>query len=189
MTLISFAASFFSTIMFSKLNDLLFKDSEPKNIWMPILIEILMIIVFQGMIIIDFYFGQRVATDIRKEKFDWDRCADTLAKDCAMILMTFVVVILAVGSEAVGLKTEIFGLTLSLSVVLTGVLSLIWFLGIGFEFGSIGRHIQTLTGSKPQIFVLFDELVRIVRRKAIDKAAGLSFKPKENEENNNTDSN
>lgn len=189
ITLISFVASFFSTIILTKLNDIFFKNADPQYIWTPIVLETLMIVIFHFMITIDFYFGHRVAVSIRKEKFDWDRCFDTIAKECAIILMTSVVVVFAIISGSLKIETSIFGMNLSLSIVLTGVLSFIWFYTIWFEFGSIGRHIENLTGIKYPIFAFFDDLMKWVKKNTLDRASNLSFKPKENEENNNTDSN
>lgn len=176
----SFTASIFSTIFFSKLNDRFFKEADLKNVYMPIMIESFMIIAFLGMIMIDFYLGQKVSTRVRKEPFNWDRGVDTIAKVFAMILMTSVVMFLAIASESAGINWLWMGLTASLSVV--------WFLGIGFEFGSIGRHLESLTGSKPSIFKFFDRILIKIQERAIDKVSGGSLNNFENEKDINDSS-
>lgn len=173
--LFSFCVSIVSTMFFSKLNDMFFKTADLKNVFLPMFIESVMIIFFLGIILVDFYFGTRVAKKVRKEDFDWDRAVDTMAKVCAMIVITSMVMFLAIISEAMDINWLWFFLTASLSVL--------WFLGIGFEFGSIGRHIESLTGSKPGIFLFFDKILIVIQKKAIQKVDS-SFKIEENEKDN-----
>jgi hypothetical protein len=178
--LFSFCMAIVSTTIFTKLNDTFFKTADLKNVFLPIFIESVMIIFFLLIIMTDFYFGTRVAKKIKKEAFDWDRAVDTMAKVCAMIIITSMVMFLAIVSEAMDINWLWFFLTASLSVL--------WFLGIGFEFGSIGRHIESLTGSKPGMFVFFDKILIIIQKKAIQKVDS-SFKIEEDEKDSNINNN
>lgn len=173
--LFSFCASILSTMFFHRLNEMFFKEADLKNVFLPMFIESVMIILFLLIIVTDFYFGTRVAKKVRKEVFDWDRAVDTMAKVCAMVIITSMVMFLAIVSEAMDINWLWFFLTASLSVL--------WFLGIGFEFGSIGRHIESLTGSKPGIFLFFDKILVIIQKKAIQKVDN-SFKIEEDEKDN-----
>lgn len=173
--LFSFCASILSTMFFQRLNDMFFKEADLKNVFLPMFIESVMIILFLLIIITDFYFGTRVAKKVRKEEFDWDRAIDTMAKVAAMIVITSMVMFLAIVAEAMDINWLWFFLTASLSVL--------WFLGIGFEFGSIGRHIERLTGSKPGMFVFFDKILIVIQKKAIQKVDS-SFKIEDNEKDN-----
>lgn len=178
--LFSFCASILSTMFFQRLNDMFFKEADLKNVFLPMFIESVMIILFLLIIVTDFYFGTRVAKKIRKEEFDWDRAVDTMAKVSAMVIITSMVMFLAIVAEAMDINWLWFFLTASLSVL--------WFLGIGFEFGSIGRHIERLTGSKPGMFVFFDKILIVIQKKAIQKVDS-SFKEEENEKDNNINPN
>lgn len=173
--LFSFCASILSTMFFQRLNDMFFKEADLKNVFLPMFIESVMIILFLLIIVTDFYFGTRVAKKIRKEEFDWDRAVDTMAKVSAMVIITSMVMFLAIVAEAMDINWLWFFLTASLSVL--------WFLGIGFEFGSIGRHIERLTGSKPGIFLFFDKILIVIQKKAIQKVDS-SFKIEDNEKDN-----
>lgn len=173
--LFSFCASILSTMFFQRLNDMFFKEADLKNVFLPMFIESVMIVLFLLIIITDFYFGTRVAKKIRKEEFDWDRAVDTMAKVSAMVIITSMVMFLAIVAEAMDINWLWFFLTASLSVL--------WFLGIGFEFGSIGRHIERLTGSKPGIFLFFDKILIVIQKKAIQKVDS-SFKIEDNEKDN-----
>jgi len=174
--LFSFCASVVSTVFFTRLNDIFFKGADLKNVFLPMFIESVMIIFFLFIILVDFYFGTRVAKKVRKEDFDWDRAVDTMAKVCAMVIITSMVMFLAVVVEAMGYDW--------VWLVLTASLSILWFLGIGFEFGSIGRHIEALTGSKPGMFLFFDKILIIIQKKAIQKVDS-SFKVNEDEKDSN----
>lgn len=174
--LFSFGASIITTAFFTKLNDMFFKEADLKNVFLPMFIESVMIIFFLFIILVDFYFGTRVSKKIKKEDFDWDRAVDTMAKVCAMVIITSMVMFLAIVAEAMDINW--------IWLFLTASLSILWFLGIGFEFGSIGRHIESLTGSKPAIFLFFDKILIVIQKKAIQKVDS-SFKENEDEKDSN----
>lgn len=178
--LFSFCASVISTVFFTRLNDMFFKEADLKNVFLPMFIESVMIMFFLFIVLVDFYFGTRVAKKVRKEDFDWDRAVDTMAKVCAMVIITSMVMFLAIVAEAMDINW--------IWLFLTASLSILWFLGIGFEFGSIGRHIEALTGSKPGIFLFFDKILIVIQKKAIQKVDS-SFKIEENEKDNNINPN
>lgn len=174
--LFSFGASIITTAFFTKLNDMFFKEADLKNVFLPMFIESVMIIFFLFIILVDFYFGTRVSKKIKKEDFDWDRAVDTMAKVCAMVIITSMVMFLAIVAEAMDINW--------IWLFLTASLSILWFLGIGFEFGSIGRNIESLTGSKPAIFLFFDKILIVIQKKAIQKVDS-SFKENEDEKDSN----
>ena len=67
-------------------------------------------------------------------------------------------------------------------------LCFLWILAIGFEFGSLGRHIKQLRGSKPDIFLFFDKVLDPLQKKAIEKIDN-SFNILDNEKDNTTNNN
>lgn len=179
--LFSFCTSVFMvmSISFTKLDSIFFKDADLKNVWMPIMIESIMVFLFLGMVFVDFLLGHRVAMRIRKEEFLWERGIDTMAKVIAMVLMTSVIMFLSIAAESA--KASLFWYPLVVS------LCCVWVLGIGFEFGSIGRHLESLTGSKPSIFKFFDKILLKIQDKAIRKVENYSFNI--NEDENDKDNN
>ena len=179
--LFSFCTSVVMAISFDKLNSIFFKGADLKNVWMPIFIESIMILLFLGMIFVDFLLGHRVAIKIRKEEFLWERGIDTMAKVIAMVLITSVIMFLAIAAESAKMGIVWYALVVSLCCV--------WVLGIGFEFGSIGRHLETLTGSKPSIFKFFDKVLLKIQDRAIKKVENYSFNINENEDDKDTNSN
>lgn len=179
LTLSTLFSSMLMTISLESINQLFFKDSDMKNVWMPIFIQAIMIFFYLGMISIDLLLGQRVAVKIRKESFDADRLIDTIAKVFATILISSLAMFLCILIEALSMDW----------VWLTSIISFcfIWVIIILYEFGSIGRHLESLTGSKPGIFKFFDEILAKVKAKAIKKVEN-SFKIIDNEDNKDNSS-
>lgn len=187
MFLAVYGSSVFATITISSLNDLFFKDADLKNVWAPIFITVFMILIYLGMIFIDFLLGQKVAIKIRKEKFDADRLIDTIAKVFATILIACLMMGLSIFTEVIKLKNypSISGSAWMVSIL---CICVVWTLIIGYEFGSIGRHLESLTGSKPGIFKFMDRIFKSIQDKAIKKVE-KSFNFTEDEKDNiaNTD--
>lgn len=159
--LFSFISAMSITFTLEKLNKVFLENSDPKYIFLPVLVETVMIIIFLSLTFWDFVLGWRVAVKIRKEDFDWDRTFDTSAKVVGIILITTVAMFLAMVSESVGSTTFWWGSMISLCFL--------WILGIGFEYGSLGRNIEALKGSKPGMFVFFDRLLNTLQNSAIKR--------------------
>lgn len=182
-----YGSSVFATITISSLNDLFFKDADLKNVWAPIFITVFMILIYLGMIFIDFILGQKVAIKIRKEKFDADRLIDTIAKVFATILIACLMMGLSIFTEVIKLKDypSISGSAWMISIL---CICIVWTLIIGYEFGSIGRHLESLTGSKPGIFKFMGRIFKSIQDKAIKKVEkSFNFTEDEKDSINNTD--
>lgn len=177
----SFAASMMSMSVFERLNNIFFKNAEMKDIYLPVLIEVVMVILYQAMTINDFYFGYRVAKKIRGESFDKDRALDTLAKSCAMVIMTSVLVFFAMVCASEEVVLDFWGLAdISLSGAICIALSIFWFMAISFEFLSIGKNLELINGYKSGIFEFFEGFLNFVKAKFFDSLSNLSFKPNRN---------
>lgn len=163
-----YGSSVFITITISSLNDIFFKDADLKNVWAPIFITVLMLLIYLGMIFIDFVLGQRVAIKIRKEKFDADRLIDTIAKVFATIFIAVLIMVLSILTEVIKFKNYP-GISSSAWMISILCICIVWTLIIGYEFGSIGRHLESLTGSKPGIFKFMDKVFKSIQDKAIKK--------------------
>lgn len=169
------------TFTLEKFNNVFLKGTDPKLIFLPCFVEIVMIGIFLIITIFDFLLGWRVATKIRKEDFNWDRVFDTSAKVIGIILITTVAMFLALISESVGSKTFWWGSMICLCFL--------WTLSIGFEYGSLGRNIESLKGSKPAMFKFFDRLLNTLQDAAIKKVEN-SFKilpDEDTDKKNNSD--
>lgn len=171
--LFTLITSITATISLEALNQIFFKDSNPKYIWMPIFIEAIMTFFYMWMVLIDLLLGSRAS----KKEFDFYRLMDTIAKVFATVLITSLLMFLCLIIES--LKAD--------WVTLTSILSLafLWVIIILFEFSSIGRHLETLWGSKPGIFSFMDRVSGVMRDKAI-KRIEKSFNFTEDEKDNNS---
>ena len=159
--LLSMMISISMTIGLHKYIEVFMKDTDPKATYVPILIQIVMLAIFLLLNFFDFLLGVRVAKKKKGERFDWDRVFDTTAKIVGISLITFMVMFLAIMAEIVHSNWA--------WLVAMSSQCFLWILANGFEFGSIGRHIEELKGSKPRIFVFFDRVLEALQNKAIDK--------------------
>lgn len=159
--LFSFISAMSITFTIEKFNKVFLKDTDPKYIFIPCFVEIVMIMIFLILTTLDFLLGWRVAVKVKKEDFDIDRLFDTSAKAVGIILITTVAMFLAMVAESVGSTTFWWG-----SMV---CLCFLWVLGVGFEYGSIGRNIEALKGFKPAMFKFFDRLLNTLQDSAIKK--------------------
>lgn len=183
-----YGAASFLTLSLNSLNEIFFKDADLKNVWAPIFITCIMLMIYLGMIFVDLLLGQRVAVKVRKEKFDPDRLIDTIAKVFATILIASLMMFLSILTEVIKFKSMP---TLNATAWMISILCIciVWILIIGYEFGSIGRHLESITGSKPGIFKFFDRIFKSIQEKAIKKVE-KSFNILEDEKSNsdiNTD--
>lgn len=164
-------ASIVATISLETLNQIFFKNANPKYIWMPIFIEAIMIFIYLWMVFIDLIIGSRASMKAGKE-FEFNRLIDSFAKTFATILITSVMMFICMIIES--LHTDWITLTSILS------LTFLWVVIILYEFSSIGRHLENLWGSKPGIFTFMDNVSGVLRDKAIKKIEN-SFNLKEDE--------
>lgn len=152
-----------------------------KDIYLPVLIEVVMVVLFLGMTIGDFYFGYRVAKKIRGESFDKDRAWDTLVKSGVMVIMTSTLVFFAMICASEEVILDFMGLAdISLSGAMCIALSIFWFMAISFEFLSIGKNLELINGYKSGIFEFFEGFLNFVKAKFFDSLSNLSFKPNRN---------
>lgn len=178
--LYSFAASVISVISLEYLNQIFFKDSNEKYIWIPIVIHVVMTFFYLLMTFIDFIYGVRVSVKVKNIPFDFYRVVDSIAQTFATIIVTSLLMFACLLITAVNLSWIL--LTSSLSF------AFIWTVIILYQYSSIGNHIKSLYGSKPGVFTFMDKIAGKMREKAIDTVE-KSFKFNKDEENssNNTD--
>lgn len=163
-----------------KFNKIFIRDSDPKSIFFPFLIEAVMIILFLPLSGFDFILGHRVARVVRKEKFIPERFFDTVIKSISIMLVTSVFMFLAFGAASAKITW--------LWTALMFILSFFWILCIGFEFSSVGRNFELLNGTKPAIFKFFDKILSILQDKAIKKVESsfnLNIDDEKDDSNNN----
>ena len=178
--LLSFMTSSVLAISIETINQIFFKDSEIKNIYIPVIIEGFMILVYLGMVIGDFYYGVRASIKVEKVPFEASRILDTTVKVIATILMTSVVMFLCMVAET----TDSAWLRFPAIVLLL----LIWLIVILNDYLSIGDNIKKLYGSKPKIFSVVEDILAIIVKKAINSIENNSFNlKKENNEKDNMD--
>lgn len=181
--LFSFMTAASITLSIDRFNAIFLKDTDPKSIFIPFLIEIVMIFAYLGMTSLDFILGMRVAIRVRKEQFQIDKLFDTIIKAIAIILITSVMMFLAFVSESIGNTTFWWISFFSLCFF--------WILSVGFEFASIGRNFETLRGSKYAIFQFWDKILVVLENKFIRKIESSSFNilPDEDEKDNDNTNN
>ena len=134
--------------------------------------------------LLDLRYGAKVAICVKKEKFYWGRVWDTFAKMFGIVFITAMLMIFSMVFESLDSRY--------LWWASFTPLCFLWILAIGFEFGSLGRHIKELRGSKPDIFLFFDKVLDSLQKKAIEKIDNpfnILDNEKDNEKDNTTDSN
>ena len=173
--LYSFAASITAVISLEYLNQIFFKDSNEKYIWVPIVIHVVMTFFYLGMTFIDFIYGVRVSLKVKNIPFDFYRVIDSIAQTFATIIATSLLMFCCLLITSVNVSWAL--LTSSLSF------AFIWVVIILYQYSSIGNHIKTLYGRKPGIFTFMDNISRKMREKAIS-AVEKSFNLQDNEKDN-----
>lgn len=175
--LFSMATSIFLTISIDKYVTIFMKDTDPKVMFISVLIQIVMLAIFLLLLTYDFLLGVRVSMKKKGEDFNWDKVFDTTAKIVGIGLLTTMVMFLGMVSESVDSRWAWW--------VATSSQSFLWILSNGFEYGSIGRHIENLRGDKPAMFKFFDRLLETLQNSAIKKIEN-SFNILEDKPENNT---
>ena len=162
--------------------DTLLKNTEFKNLVVPIVVQISGFTVFFLFVILDFVTGISFAIYEARKKgkknyFETERLYRTIWKMLGVLLLTTLVALLVLFTEIIK-SSYAYNFTIWALVV-------IWVLASLFEFHSVGKNIEKRTGSKPEIFGFMDKVLdRIQRRtlKEIDKADVLNDKADEVEE-------
>lgn len=180
--LFSFLTAATISVTLERFNAIFLKDTDPKSIFLPFLIETVMIFLYLGLTSLDFILGRRVALKVRKEQFQIDRFFDTMIKAIAIILITSVMMFLTFVSESI--NSDSFWWVSMVS------LCFFWILCVGFEFASIGRNFEALRGTKPAIFQFFDKILLVLQNKAIKKVENsFNILPEEDEKDNTDNTN
>ena len=162
--------------------DTLLKNTEFKNIVVPIVVQISGFTVFFLFVILDFVTGISFAIYEARKKgkknyFETERLYRTIWKMLGVLLLTTLVALLVLFTEIIK-SSYAYNFTIWALVV-------VWVLASLFEFHSIGENIEKRTGNKPEIFGFYDKVLEVVQRKAIAKVEQafdvLETEPKEKE--------
>ena len=162
--------------------DTLLKNTEFKNLVVPIVVQISGFTVFFLFVILDFVTGISFAIYEARKKgkknyFETERLYRTIWKMLGVLLLTTLVALLVLFTEIIN-SSYAYNFTIWALVV-------IWVLASLFEFHSVGKNIEKRTGSKPEIFGFMDKVLDKIQRrtlKEIDKANVLNEKADEVEE-------
>lgn len=174
--------SLFMTISTNGIFEAVLKNTDIKNIIVPIFVEIAGFTLYFLFNIADFGAGIWFAISHAKKYnlkvfFESEKLYKTLWKMLGVLLLTILIMFIAILSEIIGASYAYKFFIFALTLVLT--------LASLYEFRSIGKNIEKRTGSKPEIFGFMDKVLdRIQRRtlKEIDKADVLNDKADEVEE-------
>ena len=162
--------------------DTLLKNTEFKNLVVPIVVQISGFTVFFLFVILDFVTGISFAIYEARKKgkknyFENERLYRTIWKMLGVLLLTTLVALLVLFTEIMK-SSYAYNFTIWALVV-------IWVLASLFEFHSVGENIEKRTGNKPEIFVFYDKVLEVVQHKAIAKVEQafdvLEAEPKEKE--------
>ena len=159
--------------------DTLLKNTEFKNLVVPIVVQISGFTVFFLFVILDFVTGISFAIyDARKKGkknyFETARLYQTIWKMLGVLLLTTLVALLVLFSEIIN-SSYAYNFTIWALVV-------IWVLASLFEFHSVGKNIEKRTGSKPEIFGFMDKILDAIQRRALRKIDIVGEEVEENEE-------
>ena len=170
------------TISTTEIFGAVLKNTEVKNLIVPIFVEVAGFTLYFLFNIADFGAGIWFAISHAKKYnlknfFENEKLYKTLWKMLGVLLLTILIMFIAILSEIIGVSYAYNFFIFALTLVLT--------LACLYEFRSIGKNIEKRTGSKPEIFGFMDKVLdRIQRRtlKEIDKADVLNDKADEVEE-------
>ena len=142
--------------------DTLLKNTEFKNLVVPIVVQISGFTVFFLFVILDFVTGIYEARKKgKKNYFETERLYRTIWKMLGVLLLTTLVALLVLFTEIIK-SSYAYNFTIWALVV-------IWVLASLFEFHSVGKNIEKRTGSKPEIFVFMDKILDAIQRRALRK--------------------
>ena len=146
--------------------DTLLKNTEFKNLVVPIVVQISGFTVFFLFVILDFVTGISFAIYEARKKgkknyFETERLYRTIWKMLGVLLLTTLVALLVLFTEIIK-SSYAYNFTIWALVV-------VWVLASLFEFHSVGKNIQLRTGSKPEIFGFMDKILDAIQRRALRK--------------------
>ena len=146
--------------------DTLLKNTEFKNLVVPIVVQISGFTVFFLFVILDFVTGISFAIYEARKKgkknyFETERLYRTIWKMLGVLLLTTLVALLVLFTEIIK-SSYAYNFTIWALVV-------IWVLASLFEFHSVGKNIEKRTGSKPEIFGFMDKILDAIQRRALKK--------------------
>ena len=162
--------SLFITISTSELFTAVLKNTEVKNLVLPIFVEVGGFTLYFLFNIADFGAGLWFAiSNAQKTKtngfFEKDKLYKTLWKMLGVLLLTILIMFIAILSEIIGASYSYKFFVFALALVLT--------LACLYEFRSIRKNIEKRTGSKPDIFFFMDKVLNAIQKrtlKEIDKS-------------------
>ena len=171
--------SLFITISTSELFTVVLKNTEVKNLVLPIFVEVGGFTLYFLFNIADFGAGLWFAiSNAQKTKmngfFEKDKLYKTLWKMLGVLLLTILIMFIAILSEIIGAYYSYNFFVFALALVLT--------LACLYEFRSIGKNIEKRTGSKPDIFLFMDKVLNAIQKRTlreIDEAKILKGKSEE----------
>ena len=156
--------SFFITISTSELFTAVLKNTEVKNLVLPIFVEVGGFTLYFLFNIADFGAGIWFAiSNAEKTKtngfFEKDKLYKTLWKMLGVLLLTILIMFISILSEIIGASYSYKFFVFALALVLT--------LACLYEFRSIGKNIEKRTGSKPDIFFFMDKILNAIQRRTL----------------------
>ena len=179
--------SFFITISTSELFTAVLKNTEVKNLVLPIFVEVGGFTLYFLFNIADFGAGIWFAiSNAEKTKtnglFEKDKLYKTLWKMLGVLLLTILIMFISILSEIIGASYSYKFFVFALALVLT--------LACLYEFRSIGKNIEKRTGSKPDIFFFMDKILNAIQRRTLKEIDRINiigeekegFKEEENSE-------
>ena len=166
----------------NKMFEAVLKNTEMKNLVVPIFVEIAGFTLYFLFNLADFGAGIWFAISHAKRHnlkdfFENEKLYKTLWKMLGVLLLTILIMFIAILSEIIGVSYAYEFFIFALTLVLT--------LACLYEFRSIGKNIEKRTGSKPEIFGFMDKVLDSIQKrtlKEIDKADVLNDKADEVEE-------
>ena len=170
--------SFFITISTSELFTAVLKNTEVKNLVLPIFVEVGGFTLYFLFNIADFGAGLWFAiSNAQKTKtngfFEKDKLYKTLWKMLGVLLLTILIMFISILSEIIGASYSYKFFVFALALVLT--------LACLYEFRSIGKNIEKRTGSKPDIFFFMDKILNAIQRRTLKEIDRINIIGEEKE--------
>lgn len=170
------------TITTDNLFDAVLKNTELKNLVVPLFVEVAGFTLYFLFNLTDFGAGVWYAIAHAKKHnlkdfFEEEKIYKTFWKMLGVLLLTVLIALIAIVSEIIGAYYANKFFIFANVVVFT--LACLW------EFRSIGKNIEKLTGSKPEIFEFMDKVLDKLQKrtlKEIDNVNVLNGKSSKEEE-------
>lgn len=171
--------SFFITISTSELFTAVLKNTEVKNLVLPIFVEVGGFTLYFLFNIADFGAGlwfaiSNAQTTKTNGFFEKEKLYKTLWKMLGVLLLTILIMFIAILSEIIGASYSYKFFVFALALVLT--------LACLYEFRSIGKNIEKRTGSKPDIFFFMDKVLNAIQKRTLKEIDKSNIMGDENEE-------